>query len=352
MIRLETLAKSYGGVHAVDGVSLQVEPGEFFSLLGGSGCGKTTLLRLIAGLEKADSGRIVIDGIDMTDAPAYERPVNTVFQSYALFPHMTVARNVAFGLHQERVERREIDRRVDEILHLVHLEDFSQRKPHELSGGQKQRVALARALVKRPKILLLDEPLAALDRKLREKTRFELKTIQRNVGTTFVMVTHDQDEALSLSSRIAVMDAGRIVQLGSPRDIYYRPSSVFVADFVGNANWIEGTVVAARDGTVAVKSSDGNGNIVVACTDPIATGGTVRIMVRPERITLAPIRPAADENAIHGTIANVAFLGDSSLIEVRLASGQSFAVRTLDRWSVATEVWLTWRPNAGVLLNR
>src|SRR3954464_852836 len=244
LLEIISASKSFGAAAAVDNVSLAVESGEFFALLGPSGCGKTTLLRMIAGFEAPDSGRIVIDGTDMTAVPPYRRPVNMMFQSYALFPHLDVARNVAFGLKQEGMERRRREARVAEMLALVQMSDYARRRPHELSGGQKQRVALARALAKMPKLLLLDEPLAALDRKLREETRFELKGIQQRVDTTFLVVTHDQEEALGMASRVAVMNRGRLVQIGTPSAIYQRPGSRFVAGFVGAVNLFEGELVA------------------------------------------------------------------------------------------------------------
>ena len=239
IVKIEGIAKRYGTVQAVDGVDLTIERGELFALLGGSGCGKTTLLRILAGLETPDSGRIVIDGQDMTGVPAHRRPVNMMFQSYALFPHMNVAANVGYGLRRERLPKSEIAARVAEALALVQLKDLGDRKPSQLSGGQRQRVALARALVKRPKLLLLDEPLAALDRKLREGTRFEMVRLQEQLGLTFVVVTHDQEEAMSMASRLAVMNAGRIVQTGTPHDLYERPATRFVADFIGVANIFE-----------------------------------------------------------------------------------------------------------------
>src|ERR671926_584355 len=243
LLQIIGASKRFGAVTAVDRVSLSIEPGEFFALLGPSGCGKTTLLRLIAGFETPDQGRIVIDGSDVTAVPPYARPVNMMFQSYALFPHLDVAANIAFGLKQEGMERRRREARVQEMLALVQMRGFERRRPHELSGGQKQRVALARALAKMPKLLLLDEPLAALDRKLREETRLELTGIQQRVGTTFLVVTHDQDEALGMASRIAVMKSGRFVQIGAPDEIYERPNSRFVAEFVGAGNLFEGDVM-------------------------------------------------------------------------------------------------------------
>src|SRR5919109_1019240 len=244
LLEIAGAPKHFGATAAVDDVSLTVERGELFALLGPSGCGKTTLLRMIAGLETPDRGRIVIDGIDVTGLPPYARPVNMMFQSYALFPHMDVAGNIAFGLRQERMDRRRIAARVEEMLALVQMKGYARRRPHELSGGERQRVALARALAKMPKLLLLDEPLAALDRKLRAETRLELIGIQERVGITFLVVTHDQEEALSMASRAAVMNCGRLVQIGGPAEIYERPSSRFVADFVGEVNLFEGMLTA------------------------------------------------------------------------------------------------------------
>ena len=246
LLEIAGISKYFGRTVAVDDVSLQVERGELFVLLGPSGCGKTTLLRMIAGFETPDGGRIVVDGLDVTELPPYRRPVNMMFQSYALFPHMDIAANVAFGLRQERMERSRRAARVEEMLALVQLSDYARRRPHQLSGGQRQRVALARALAKSPKLLLLDEPLAALDRKLREQTRRELIGIQERVGTTFLVVTHDQEEALGMASRIAVMNAGRLAQIGTPGEIYERPNSRFVAGFVGEMNFFEGSVTIAN----------------------------------------------------------------------------------------------------------
>src|SRR5579883_2582327 len=245
LLEITGISKAFGAVSAVEDVSLEIARGELFALLGPSGCGKTTLLRIIAGFESPDRGRIIVDGAEVTGLPPYHRPINMMFQSYALFPHMDVAANIAFGLRQERMARRRIAERVAEMLALVQMEPYARRRPHQLSGGQRQRVALARALAKMPKLLLLDEPLAALDRKLREETRLELTGIQQRLGTAFLVVTHDQEEALGMASRIAVMDRGRIVQIGAPADIYERPNSRFVAEFVGAANLFDGEVVAA-----------------------------------------------------------------------------------------------------------
>src|SRR3954452_10876729 len=279
-------SKSFAGSAAVDNVSLAVEPGEFFALLGPSGCGKTTLLRMIAGFETPDGGRIVIDGTDMTAVPPYRRPVNMMFQSYALFPHLDVARNVAFGLRQEGMERRRRERRVAEMLALVQMSDYARRRPHELSGVQKQRVALARALAKMPKLLLLDEPLAALDRKLREETRLELTGIQKRVGTTFLVVTHDQDEALGMASRIAVMNRGGLVQIGAPSEIYERPNSRFVAEFVGKVNLFEGEIVAVP-GRFCLVVPDVAGPIALPTGCEVRPGMRATVALRPEKLVVS-----------------------------------------------------------------
>ncbi|MGH8166100.1 MAG: ABC transporter ATP-binding protein, partial [Woeseiaceae bacterium] len=253
IIRIEGVSKRFGDFVAVDSIDLDIERGEIFSILGASGCGKTTLLRMLAGFETPTTGRIIIDGVDLTNEPPYRRPVNLMFQSYAIFPHMTVEQNVAYGLRKERVPRDEVKSRVAEMLDLVQLQQFATRKPNQLSGGQRQRVALARALVKRPKVLLLDEPLAALDKKLREHTQFELMGIQDRLGITFVVVTHDQEEAMILSSRIAVMNEGRFDQVGRPKEVYEYPVSRFVADFIGTINMFEGTVETVSGGVIAVR---------------------------------------------------------------------------------------------------
>jgi putrescine transport system ATP-binding protein len=258
LITIDGVTKRYGAVVAVDHLSVEMEAGEFFALLGPSGCGKTTLMRLIAGFETPDEGRILIDGQDMAQVPPHERPVNMMFQSYALFPHMSVAKNIAFGLVQAGLSADKIRTRVDELLQLVQLKGFEARKPDQLSGGQRQRVALARALARRPKLVLLDEPLGALDRKLREETQFELMRVQRELGTGFVLVTHDQDEAMVMAQRIAVMRAGRIEQLGSPRAIYEEPKTRFVASFIGDVNLLEGEVVASAEGLITVRLAGGD----------------------------------------------------------------------------------------------
>src|ERR1700677_267965 len=286
-VRLENVSKRFGDFVAVNNVSLDVERGEIFCLLGASGCGKTTLLRLLAGFETPSRGRVLIDGQDLALVPPYERPVNMMFQSYALFPHMSVERNVAFGLEQEALSKREVARRVGEILDIVKMSSFLKRKPHQLSGGQKQRVALARALVKRPKLLLLDEPLGALDRKLREHTQFELINIQQQLGVTFVVVTHDQEEAMTLATRIGVMNHGQIVQIGAPRQIYEFPATRFVADFIGSVNLFDGRMIDDEPDYVRVQCEDLPVSILVDHGISAAPDAPLWVAVRPEKINLS-----------------------------------------------------------------
>src|ERR1700731_95310 len=290
VLEIAGASKRFGTIAAVDDVSLSVERGAFYALLGPSGCGKTTLLRMIAGLEIPDSGRILIDGVDITARPPYARPVNMMFQSYALFPHMDVAANIAFGLRQEGMDRQRIAARVGEMLALVQMSNYGGRRPHELSGGQRQRVALARALAKMPKLLLLDEPLAALDRKLREETRLELTGIQERVGTSFLVVTHDQEEALGLASRIAVMNRGELVQTGTPTEIYERPPSRFVADFVGAVNLFEGALVAGFN-TLALAIVGNEPPMPLPEPVDLPVGSAAALAVRPEKLRLSQARP-------------------------------------------------------------
>jgi putrescine transport system ATP-binding protein len=305
LVALDRVTKRFGEVSAVHEVSLDIAPGEFFALLGPSGCGKTTLMRLIAGFEQPDAGRVFIAGADMTDVPPHKRPVNMMFQSYALFPHMSVENNVAFGLKQEGMPRADVAKRVVEMLQLVQLEGLGKRRPDQLSGGQKQRVALARALAKRPKLLLLDEPLAALDRKLREQTQFELKEVQRRLGTAFVVVTHDQEEASVMASRIAVMREGELEQIGSPAEIYARPASRFVAEFIGDINILDRAVKDERE---LFGASNGSSS------DNPATA------IRPERILLAN-DAGISGNGLPGIVDDLAFRGSDTLYRVRLESG-------------------------------
>jgi putrescine transport system ATP-binding protein len=362
-VRLEGVSKKFGEFLAVDEVSLEIHRGEIFCLLGGSGSGKTTLLRMLAGFETPSAGRIHIDGEDMSAVPPYERPVNMMFQSYALFPHMTVERNVAFGLEQERLDRPDIRRRVAEILEIVQMSPYAGRKPHQLSGGQRQRVALARALVKRPKLLLLDEPLAALDRKLRERTQFELLNIQERLGVTFIVVTHDQEEAMTLSTRMGVMDQGRIVQVGTPAQIYESPVNRFVADFIGSVNLFEGKVVKVGADDLTIRSEPFGCIIRAAHRVECAPGDTVWAAIRPEKIALAGAGPAGEahssDNRVRGKVREVAYMGDASICLVEIDSGKLVRVNLPNRSGVAAQrelrhaaVTLSWDAASPVILTR
>ena len=358
LVQIREVTKRFGGVTAVDRVTLDILRGELFAILGSSGCGKTTLLRLLAGFEQPSSGRILIDGADMTEVPPYERPVNLMFQSYALFPHMTVAQNVAYGLKKERVPAAKIRERVAEMLALVKLESLAARKPEKLSGGEKQRVALARALVKRPKLLLLDEPLAALDKKLRQHTQFELTNLQYQLGTTFVVVTHDQSEAMTLASRIAVMAEGRIAQVGTPGQVYEFPANRYVASFVGNINLFEGRVTGAEAGRLSLYCEALDAELSVLSDQAMTPGSGACIAVRPEKITISRQAPEAkDRNVIKGTVWDLAYFGDQSLYRVRLKSGAELQVsaQNLRRSAKLTvewddEVYLSWEVASTILL--
>ena len=359
LVQIRGLTKRFGAVTAVDNVDLDIYQGELFCLLGGSGCGKSTLLRMLAGFEFPQSGSISFDGEDMSQVPAYERPTNMMFQSYALFPHMSVERNVAFGLQQDRVPKAEIAERVHNILKLVELENFKKRKPQQLSGGQRQRVALARALVKEPRLLLLDEPLAALDKKLRKHTQFELANIQEKVGVTFIVVTHDQEEAMTLSTRMAVMDAGRFVQIGTPAEIYEFPKTRFVADFIGSANIFEGRVT--EDSADHLRVDSELGEIYIDHGHSVAEGKRVWIGLRPEKIRISKQPPAkAAANQTEGVVEEIGYLGDSSLFKVKLPNGELFDVATQNKTrSMANadaitwedKVYLSWEPSSVMLLN-
>ena len=354
-IRLERVRKVFDGrVVAVDDVSLEVGEGEFFSLLGPSGCGKTTTLRLIAGFEVPDAGRLWIRGRDVTDVPPERRGTGMVFQNYALFPHRTVFENVAFGLRMRRVPRAEIARRVEAALRLVALEGLGERRPTQLSGGQQQRVALARALVIEPAVLLCDEPLGALDKKLRQAMQFELKQLQRRIGVSLVYVTHDQEEALTMSDRIAVMHQGRVVQVGTPREVYERPATRFVSDFIGDSNLIDGTVESgAADGT-AVRTADGL-RLRAAAGAGVAAGRQVTLAVRPERVRLLGEGEGAD-NVVGGTIESANFQGTAVLYRVACDSGRLLlALEPNDRGGgirpVGARVRLGWGADDGVILD-
>ncbi len=356
-VRIENVTKKFGDFAAVDEVSLDVQQGEIFCLLGGSGSGKTTLLRMLAGFETPTGGRIYIDGQDMSTIPPYERRVNMMFQSYALFPHMTVWKNVAFGLEQEKLSKQEIRSRVSEILDIVKMSSFAGRKPHQLSGGQRQRVALARALVKRPKLLLLDEPLAALDRKLREHTQFELINIQKRLGVTFIVVTHDQEEAMTLSSRMGVMNHGKIAQVGTPAAIYESPATKFVADFIGSVNMFEGRVMEESPGRI---QADELGCIVAVDRNlDCARGATVWTAVRPEKINMSRMPDEAHprENVVRGVVNEIAYMGDVSIYLVQIDSGKTVRVTlpniTRDAEHRITRdetVYLSWHRSSPVVL--
>ena len=358
LVQIQDLTKRFDGVTAVDCVSLDILRGELFAILGSSGCGKTTLLRLLAGFEQPTSGTILIDGVDMTQVPPYERPVNLMFQSYALFPHMTVAQNVAYGLKKERLPAARIKERVAEMLALVKLEALAARKPDKLSGGEKQRVALARALIKRPKLLLLDEPLAALDKKLREHTQFELANLQYQLGTTFVVVTHDQDEAMTLASRIAVMEQGRIAQVGTPGEVYEFPANRFVADFVGDINLIDGRVAGAGAGRLSLRCETLGAELTALSDEAVANDTAICVAVRPEKITISRQPPdATDRNVLKGVVLDLGYFGDQSLYRVRLPSGAVLQVisQNLRRSASLTvewddEVYLSWDVASTILL--
>jgi putrescine transport system ATP-binding protein len=355
-LRIEGVAKRFGDFVAVDNVSLSIFKGEIFCLLGGSGCGKTTLLRMLAGFETPTSGRILIDGQDMAGIPPYERPVNMMFQSYALFPHMTVMQNVAFGLEQEGVDKNEIHRRVDEMLGIVKLGDFAKRKPHQLSGGQRQRVALARALVKKPKLLLLDEPLGALDKKLREHTQFELINLQEQLGVTFVVVTHDQEEAMTLASRIGVMNKGQIVQVGTPTDIYEFPNSRFVADFIGSVNMFEGKLIEDEPAYVRIGCPELETTVFVSHGISAPPDAQVTVAIRPEKIEMTRAAPTGGENHVSGVVKEIAYMGDLSIYLVKLPSGRLVRVtmpnveRHDERIVWDETVHLSWHPSSPVVL--
>jgi putrescine transport system ATP-binding protein len=346
-IMVDSVTKRFGDQTAVNDVSLGVFRGELFSLLGGSGCGKTTLLRMLAGFVTPDAGAIEIDGADILRLPPYERPVNMMFQSYALFPHMSVENNIAFGLRRDGVDAAEIKQRVGAVLELVQMGEFARRKPGQLSGGQRQRVALARAIVKRPKVLLLDEPLSALDRKLREATQFELVNIQQQVGITFVMVTHDQEEAMTMSTRIAVMNRGKIVQVGTPSEVYEQPASRFVADFIGQVNLFEGTLKQVSGGQGVVTSVEAGADLVSGNCGDRQSGEAVCVAVRPERVQLAKRGESGDlPNRLNGTIKDIAYLGDSCVYHVTLGTGKSVTVTMPSRGSWADQPFAREEPVA------
>jgi putrescine transport system ATP-binding protein len=361
-IKVQSVSKHFGPFTAVDSVDLEIYKGELFSLLGGSGCGKTTLLRMLAGFETPSSGTIHIDGVDMTNVPPYERPVNMMFQSYALFPHMTVENNVAYGLHRDGIDKQQVKKRVDEMLAMVELTQFAKRKPHQLSGGQKQRVALARSLVKQPKVLLLDEPLGALDKRLRENTQFELMKIQEQLGVTFVVVTHDQEEAMTLSTRIAMMDNGRFMQIGTPTEIYEFPESRLIANFIGSANMFESRVTENGQDHMVVQSNQPECEFYVDHGFAIQEGTKVWAALRPEKIRISKTPPeSTSSNQMKGIIDDIGYLGKLSTYRVRVGNDTIIEITSpnLSRprdgslvhdWE--DEIYLSWDASSVIVLTK
>lgn len=357
LIRFENVTKRFGDFTAIDNLTLDIFAQEFFALLGPSGCGKTTLMRLLGGFEVPTSGKITIAGQNMAGIPPNKRAVNMMFQSYALFPHLNVAKNIAFGLKRDGMVSREIDARVDEMLALVQLETYAKRKPHQLSGGQRQRVALARSLAKAPKLLLLDEPLGALDKKLRTDTQFELMNIQEKTGTTFVIVTHDQEEAMTVASRVAVMDAGQMIQVDTPDRIYENPASSYVADFIGDVNLIQGTA-QTKDGVIGIDWGEGQPILTTQSDLKLNAGAQAILAVRPEKIAISATKPKA-ENTVSGKILDIAYLGNISTYHVQVAGGQIIKAQSANNRRLSRrpftwddQVYLSWTDTAGVVLDR
>ena len=358
-LRIASVTKRFGGFVAIDDLSLDIEAGEFFALLGPSGCGKTTLLRMLAGLESPDSGSILLDGTDISSVPPHLRPVNMMFQSYALFPHLDVVGNIAFGLKRAGLPQPDIDARVAEMLALTQLEGLEKRRPDQLSGGQRQRVALARSLARRPRLLLLDEPLAALDKKLRESTQLELLKVQRSLGMTFIIVTHDQGEAMTVADRIAVLDKGRLMQVASPRELYERPNSRWVAGFVGDVNLIEGQVVSMHSGTLTLKTLEA-GTLVALTPIDLVPGMTITVAVRPEKIRISgEAVTGAAGNALRGELVEASYLGGVSAYTVKLTFGAMLKVARANADSgdrpglkLGQKVSLSIAPEACVVLEK
>ena len=358
LIRFRGVTKRFGAFTAIDDLTQDIYAQEFFALLGPSGCGKTTMMRMLAGFETPTEGQILLDGQDMAQVPPNKRAVNMMFQSYALFPHLSVWDNIAFGLKRDRTPRPEIDARVNEMLRLTRLEKFARRKPHQISGGQRQRVALARSLARAPKLLLLDEPLGALDAKLRQDTQFELMDIQEKTGTTFVIVTHDQEEAMTVASRVAVMDEGRIVQVATPAEIYEAPDTVYVADFIGDVNIIEGAATPSGDG-YDIAWAEGQPPFHAKTGKSLSKGQKCYLAIRPEKIAISADKPDAADNAVRGRIIDIAYLGNLSTYHVELPGGlmvkaQLANTRRLSRRALTweDEVWLSWTSTGAVVLDR
>ena len=357
LIRFKNVTKRFGDFVAIDDLTQDIYEKEFFALLGPSGCGKTTMMRMLAGFETVTEGTIELAGQDIAAVPPNQRAVNMMFQSYALFPHLSVYENIAFGLRRDKLSKDKIDARVAEMLKLTRLEKFARRKPHQISGGQRQRVALARSLAKAPKLLLLDEPLGALDKKLRQDTQFELMDIQETTGTTFVIVTHDQEEAMTVASRVAVMDEGRIIQVATPDGIYEGPNSVYVADFIGDVNIIKGTAKAAGKEQYFVDWGVNQAPIMATSERPFSDGQDCFLAIRPEKISITKDKPDEAENAVQGEVLDIAYLGNLSTYHVKLADGQIIKAQTantrrLSRRDITWEdkVWVRWNATAGVLL--
>ena len=357
LVKIDRVTKKFDETIAVDDVSLEINKGEIFAMLGGSGSGKSTLLRMLAGFERPTEGRIFLDGVDITDMPPYERPINMMFQSYALFPHMTVAQNIAFGLQQDKIPKAEVEARVAEMLKLVQMSQYAKRKPHQLSGGQRQRVALARSLAKRPKLLLLDEPMGALDKKLRSQMQLELVEIIERVGVTCVMVTHDQEEAMTMAERIAIMHLGWIAQIGSPIDIYETPTSRLVCEFIGNVNIFEGEVIDDAEGHATITCKDLDRQIYVG--HGISTSvqdKSVTYAIRPEKLLVTAEQPTCEYNWSSGKVHDIAYLGGHSVFYVELPSGklvQSFVANAERRGARPTwgdQVFVWWEDDSGVVL--
>lgn len=357
LIRFQNVTKRFGSFVAIDDLTLDIFEKEFFALLGPSGCGKTTMMRMLAGFESVTEGLIELAGQDIGPVPPNERAVNMMFQSYALFPHLSVWENIAFGLKRDRKSKDEINARVDEMLKLTRLEKFARRKPHQISGGQRQRVALARSLAKAPKLLLLDEPLGALDKKLRQDTQFELMDIQEKTGTTFVIVTHDQEEAMTVASRVAVMDEGRIMQVATPANIYEYPNSVYVADFIGDVNIIEGQASASGTDEYALTWDHDQPPITAASQTAFADAQMAHLAIRPEKIRISTDKPDDAVNAMQGKVLDIAYLGNLSTYHVQLPGGQIIKAQTANTRRIARRditwedpVWVSWSATAGVML--
>ncbi|AXU95773.1 polyamine ABC transporter ATP-binding protein [Erwinia persicina] len=357
LLEIRNLTKSFDGQHAVDDVNLTIYKGEIFALLGPSGCGKSTLLRMLAGFESPTQGQIVLDGLDLSHVPPYQRPINMMFQSYALFPHMTVEQNIAFGLKQDRLSKEVIAERVAEMLALVHMQEYARRKPHQLSGGQRQRVALARSLAKRPKLLLLDEPMGALDKKLRDRMQHEVVDILERVGATCVMVTHDQEEAMTMAGRIAIMNRGKFVQMGEPEEIYEHPTTRFSAEFIGSVNLFEGLLRDRQDDGLIIDCPGLVHPLKVASDVSVVDGVPVSVALRPEKVMLCEAVPADGCNFAVGEVVHIAYLGDLSIYHVRLRSGQMISAQLQNayRFRKDTPTWgdevrLCWDADSCVVL--